>query len=89
MNLGHRRIIKCKQGDNLAEFTLRIDGMHCGSCIRRVTQTLAATEGIQVEEVRLGAARVTAPSDDHKKLDDTLARLQSAGYPAHLESSVA
>ena len=26
----------------MAEFTLRIDGMHCGSCVRRVSQALAA-----------------------------------------------
>ena len=43
----------------MAEFTLQIDGMHCGSCIRRVSQALASAEGMQVEEVRLGAARLT------------------------------
>jgi len=32
--------------------------MHCGSCVRRVGQTLAAVEGITVNEVRLGAARL-------------------------------
>jgi copper chaperone CopZ len=47
----------------MAEFTLKIDGMHCGSCVRRVSQALAATEGMVVNEVRLGAARVTSPRD--------------------------
>ena len=42
----------------MSEFTLRIDGMHCGSCIRRVSQALASADGLQVEEVRLGAARL-------------------------------
>ena len=28
----------------MAEFTLRIDGMHCGSCIKRVSQALASVE---------------------------------------------
>ena len=46
----------------MAEFTLQIDGMHCGSCIRRVSQALASAEGVQVEEVRLGAARLTHQS---------------------------
>ena len=41
----------------MAEFTLRIDGMHCGACVRRVSQALA-TEGLTVKEVRVGAARV-------------------------------
>ena len=27
----------------MAEFTLQIDGMHCGSCIRRVEQALTST----------------------------------------------
>jgi copper chaperone CopZ len=43
----------------MPEFTLRIDGMHCGSCVRRVSQALASTEGIQVKEVRVGAARLS------------------------------
>ena len=44
----------------MAEFTLRIDGMHCGSCVRRVSQALASTEGVVVNEVRVGAARLTS-----------------------------
>ena len=47
----------------MTEITLRIDGMHCGSCIRRVSDALASTDGVQVKEVRLGAARLSAPED--------------------------
>ena len=47
----------------MAEFTLIIDGMHCGSCVRRVSQALAATEGVIVNEVRVGAARLTSTQD--------------------------
>ncbi len=68
----------------MAEFTLRIDGMHCGSCIRRVTQTLSATEGIKVEEVRLGAARLSAAAD-HPASELAIAALTKAGYQAQLE----
>jgi copper chaperone len=69
----------------MAEFTLRIDGMHCGSCIRRVSQALASAEGLQVEEVRLGAARfktnlVPAP------VDLAVAALAKAGYSSRLET---
>lgn len=71
----------------MAEFTLRIDGMHCGSCVRRVTQALASTPGVAVDEVRVGAARVhssedTAPADTAQA---AIAALGKAGYPAHLE----
>ena len=68
----------------MSEFTLRIDGMHCGSCIRRVSQALASTEGVQVEEGRLGAARLTAPTDP-APVDLAIAALAKAGYTARLE----
>ncbi len=68
----------------MAEFTLRIDGMHCGSCIRRVGQALATVEGLQVQEVRLGAARLSS-AQDPPPADSALAALAKAGFAAHLE----
>ncbi len=68
----------------MAEFTLRIEGMHCGSCIRRVTQALASTEGLKVEEVRLGAARLSAAAEA-SAANLAIAALQKAGYSASLE----
>ena len=68
----------------MAEFTLYVNGMHCGSCIRRVTQALASTEGVQVEEVRLGAARVSS-SIDPAPVELAIAALAKAGYAARLE----
>ena len=45
----------------MAEITLEIEGMHCGGCVRRVTQALAVTHGVdKVEEVRVGEARFTS-----------------------------
>ncbi len=66
---------------------MRIDGMHCGSCIRRVSQALASVEGVNVEEVRLGAARVSASQGAEKPapVDLALAALAKAGYTARLE----
>ena len=71
----------------MAEFTLKIDGMHCGSCIRRVSQALASTEGITVKEVRLGAARLSVTSSAAKPapVDLALAALAKADYTARLE----
>jgi copper chaperone CopZ len=68
----------------MPEFTLRIDGMHCGSCIRRVSQALATVEGAQVNEVRVGAARLTSAAEP-VPIDAAIAALAKAGYPAHLE----
>ena len=69
----------------MAEFTLRIDGMHCGACVRRVSQALA-TEGLNVKEVRLGAARIES-GQDPAPVDRALAVIQKAGYRAHLDST--
>lgn len=62
----------------MSEITLNIDGMHCGSCVKRVTQTLEKVPGAEVLEVRIGAARL--------KTDDApgaVAALAKAGYTAH------
>jgi len=68
----------------MAEFALRIEGMHCGSCVRRVTQALASTDGIEVGEVRIGAARVTTVAIP-PPVDLAIAALAKAGFIAHLE----
>jgi copper chaperone CopZ len=72
----------------MPEFTLKIDGMHCGACVRRVSQALAATPGVVVNDVRVGAARLTAqePAPALQAVDLAIAALARAGYTAHLES---
>jgi copper chaperone CopZ len=71
----------------MAEFTLRIDGMHCGSCVKRVGQALASVEGAKVEEVRLGAARISYDNriEQSAQVDIAIAALAKAGYNARLE----
>ncbi len=68
----------------MAEFTLHVDGMHCGSCVRRVTQALQSTGGVQVDEVRIGAARLKTAGDS-PVLEAAIAALAKAGYKAHVE----
>jgi Cu+-exporting ATPase len=68
----------------MSEFTLRIDNMHCGSCVRRVSQALASTAGLEVKEVRVGAARLIT-SLSPAPVDAALAALAKAGYNARLE----
>jgi copper chaperone CopZ len=68
----------------MAEFTLRIENMHCGSCVRRVTQALSGVSGVEVAEVRIGAARAVAV-DAATAIDGAIAALAKAGYPALLE----
>jgi copper chaperone len=64
----------------MSEITLTIDGMHCGACVRRVTQALGRIPGAEVVEVRIGAARVKTEDAGH-----AVAALAKAGYTAHPE----
>jgi len=68
----------------MSEFTLRIEGMHCGACVRRVSQALASTPGLTVEEVRVGGARLRSEQDP-APADSAIAAVAKAGYKAILE----
>jgi copper chaperone CopZ len=58
--------------------------MHCGSCVRRVSQALASTPGIEVKEVRVGAARFVSSSEP-ADVDQAIAALARAGYAARVD----
>jgi len=38
---------------------LSIEGMHCGACVRRVTNALQAVPGVEVGSVEVGTATIT------------------------------
>ena len=63
--------------------TLRIDNMHCGSCIRRVTMALNAIPATHAEQVRIGSARITSEASP----SDIQQSLTAAGYPAMIEAA--
>ena len=65
----------------MAEFKLKIDGMHCGACVRRVTLALVAVEGVAVEEVTVGAARLTSAVEP-APVDAAVAALGKIGFAA-------
>jgi copper chaperone CopZ len=63
------------------ELTFQIEGMHCGACVQRVTRALNQVPGTQVDEVRVGAARIHT---DAQAPDGYLAAIRKAGFEAHL-----
>jgi copper chaperone CopZ len=67
----------------MREVTLRIENMHCGACVRRVTQALQKLDGVEVGEVRIGAARVQAA--DTVRESALVSAVEKAGYPALVE----
>ena len=68
----------------MAEFVLTIEGMHCGACVRRAGQALAAVDGLKVDEVRVGAARLEA-ADVNAATNAAIDALAKAGYTATLQ----
>jgi copper chaperone len=40
------------------EVVLKIDGMHCDACVRRVRMALGKVQGANVKDVQVGSARV-------------------------------
>jgi copper chaperone len=64
----------------MSEITLKIEGMHCGACVKRVTQTLERIPGAEIMEVRIGAARVKTDNPAQ-----AMAALAKAGYTAQQE----
>ena len=58
-----------------------IDGMHCGSCVSRVSTVLRNIDGVNVEHVAVGSAEVSL---DPAKVSApaVAAALAKAGYPA-------
>ena len=70
----------------MAEFTLQIDGMHCGSCVRRVSQALASTQGVAVERSSRGCGAAQLQCRTPAPVELAIAALAKAGYTAHLEA---
>jgi copper chaperone len=57
---------------------LTIQGMSCGHCIMHVKQALDAVDGLEVEDVQIGNAKVWY---DNEKVSDVLkGKVEEAGY---------
>lgn len=59
--------------------TLEIGGMTCGHCLRMVQQALASVDGVTLDDLRIGKAKVTF--DETKVSADAVAEaVRDAGY---------
>lgn len=72
---------------NQTAYTLSIDGMTCGHCIKTVTTTLASTPGVAVQSVTLGSALISAT--DKTDVSGAIAALEESGYTAHVQETTA
>lgn len=64
---------------------LSIEGMHCGACVKRVTNALSAVPGVQVESVDVGSAKVGYDAASVKP-DQVTAAVDRIGFKAHVEA---
>ena len=67
---------------------LQIDNMHCGACVRRVTQTLNALPMTHAEAVQVGSARVTTEAALENMTRNAIRALEGAGFPARVVSAL-
>ena len=64
---------------NMAEISMKIDGMSCQHCVMSVKKAVDAVEGINSSEVLVGSAKISY--DDIKTDRDTFVKaVQDAGY---------
>lgn len=62
---------------------LAIDGMHCGACVRRVTDILQKTAGIKLGSVDIGSAEMSF-DPNQTTLEEIISAVSSVGFQAHL-----
>ena len=60
---------------------LSISGMSCGHCVARVTKALTGLEGLEVDNVRIGAAELRF-DPTRRSIEDILEAVRDAGYEA-------
>jgi copper chaperone len=57
---------------------LKIQGMTCGHCVMHVKQALDAVDGVEVEDVQIGNAKVWY--EDEKVVKILSEKVEEAGY---------
>jgi copper chaperone len=71
--------------DGMSELVMRIEGMSCDHCVRRVTKALEGTPGVTVKNVKVGSATVDYDGKP-ESLDAIVQSLDRAGYDAKPEA---
>jgi copper chaperone len=63
---------------------LAIEGMHCGACVRRVTNALEGVAGVKVESVKVGSADLLF-NPDKATAAQISAAVDLIGFSARIE----
>lgn len=65
----------------MEKLELGISGMSCGHCVAAVKEALQELEGVEVEQVAVGSARLSY-DPARRSVDDILDAVSDAGYQA-------
>lgn len=63
----------------MEQTALRIDGMSCGHCVSRVQKAISRLDGVHVDQVEIGSARVSY-DPDRVSLQRIREAVEDAGY---------
>lgn len=63
---------------------LSIDGMHCGACVRRVTEALQNIAGLQLNAVEVGSAQMTFDPAE-TSAENIVAAVNGIGFHSHID----
>lgn len=66
----------------MGSINLRVQGMTCGACVRRVTHGLSSVAGVDAINIDLTSGLVRVDGDANEAA--LLAALHGSGYPAQL-----
>jgi copper chaperone CopZ len=70
------------------QLALKISGMHCDACVRRVRAALEKLPGVTVEDVRVGLARLrTADGEPDREVIHTAIRKTGFAVESEEEES--
>ena len=63
----------------MATETITIEGMTCQHCVKAVREALEDLEGVQVDDVQIGSARITYDPDEVER-DEIVEAVEDEGY---------
>jgi copper chaperone len=64
--------------------TLSIEGMHCGACVRRAMVALQRAEGVELDFVDVGSAKMKF-DPEQASTEEIAGALHRIGFSAHVK----
>ncbi|GJJ79748.1 heavy-metal-associated domain-containing protein [Pasteurella canis] len=67
----------------MQKVTLKIEGMHCGGCVKSVTRILQEFDGVEIAEVNLESANAEVTFEPSQvSIEELIEAVENAGFEA-------